>query len=139
MIVVLDTNIVLDAIAAREPFREAAERIFLLAAEGKFQACISANSVTDIYYIARKTLSGTDARESIRRLIDLFAVISLESRDLEKALDMPMDDFEDAVVVALAQKMRAQYIITRDVEFLACDCGAQTVSPVAFLAETDSA
>ena len=53
----IDTNVVLDALAGREPFRAEAERIFMLAAEEKFQAFVTANSITDVYYLVRKNTS----------------------------------------------------------------------------------
>jgi predicted nucleic acid-binding protein len=48
----VDTNVILDAIAAREPFRRDAENIVLMAAEEKMEGFISAKSAADIYYVA---------------------------------------------------------------------------------------
>ncbi|MCL4440169.1 MAG: PIN domain-containing protein, partial [Firmicutes bacterium] len=41
---------------SRAPFSESAEKLFLLAAEDKINACVTANSVTDIYYLLHKPL-----------------------------------------------------------------------------------
>jgi len=54
--VLLDTNVILDAVANRVPFNKNAEQIFILAAEQKIKGYITANSLTDIYYIAKKQL-----------------------------------------------------------------------------------
>ena len=56
MKILIDTNIIIDALTGREPFREAAEQIFLLAANQTADMYITASSATDIYYIVRKHL-----------------------------------------------------------------------------------
>jgi len=68
----IDTNVVLDALAAREPYRAEAERIFMLAAEEKFQGFVTANSITDIYYLIKKNTSEATAREALRNLLQVF-------------------------------------------------------------------
>ena len=47
---VIDTCVIMDAIQNREPFAEDAKAIFRAAANKWFAACITAKSVTDIYY-----------------------------------------------------------------------------------------
>lgn len=129
----IDTNIILDAIAAREPFRESAERIFLLVAEEKIEGCITANSLTDIFYIIRKSLSDTLAREALRRLMQVFSVVDLSSGDCETALELPISDFEDAVVMVCGQKAGAEYIVSRDADFLKTESTIPVISPADFL------
>ena len=118
MRVLVDTNIVLDAVAAREPFRRSAEKIFMLAAKEKIDGYVTANSITDIYYIARTSLSLMEAREMIRHLLRVFVVADIRGEDCEAALDLPMDDFEDALAVVCARNIDADYIVTRDADFL---------------------
>ncbi|MDR0653964.1 MAG: PIN domain-containing protein [Synergistaceae bacterium] len=94
----IDTNVILDAIAAREPFRRDAEKIIMLIAAEEAEGYITANSVTDIYYIARKHLPENDAREALRRLFCVFSIIDVRGDDCLSALSLPVDDFEDAVL-----------------------------------------
>ena len=129
----IDTNVVLDALASREPFREAAEKIFLLAAKEKFQGFITANSVTDIYYLVRKNVSEATAREAIRNLLQLFTVVDLRGEDCEAALDSPMRDYEDALAAVCAEKVEAEYIVTRDENFLHAAPTLPAMTPIAFL------
>ena len=49
----IDTNIIIDALTGREPFREVAKRIFILAANQTEGMYITASSATDIYDIIR--------------------------------------------------------------------------------------
>jgi len=130
---VIDTNVVLDALAAREPFRAEAEMLFMLAAEEKFQGCITANSVTDIYYLVRKNASAAMAREAVRNLLQLFVVVDVSGKDCENALESTMDDYEDALVAICAAKIGADCIITRDEVFLRAQSPVPVVAPADFV------
>ena len=54
MKILVDTNIIIDTLTGREPFRESAEQIFILAANQIEDMYITASSATDIYYLVRK-------------------------------------------------------------------------------------
>jgi predicted nucleic acid-binding protein len=129
----IDTNVVLDALAGREPFRAEAEKIFILAAEEKFLGFVTANSITDIYYLVRKNASDATAREALRNLFQVFAVVDISGKDCENALESPIDDYEDALVVACAFKMGADHIITRDEFFLQAQPPLSVITPSEFL------
>ena len=129
----IDTNVVLDALAGREPFRAEAERIFILAAEEKFQGFVTANSITDIYYLVRKNASEATARRALRNLLQVFAVVEINGKDCENALESAIDDFEDALIAVCASKMDADYIITRDEGFLQAQSPIPVVAPAGFL------
>jgi len=129
----IDTNVVLDALATREPFHAEAERIFLLAAEEKCQGFVTANSITDIYYLVRKNASEAIAREALRNLLQVFAVVDINGADCENALESPIGDYEDALVAVCALKIGADYIITRDESFLQAQAPVPVVAPAGFL------
>ncbi len=48
--VLIDTNVIIDALAAREPFRVEAEALLLLAAGEKIAGFVTGSSMTDIYF-----------------------------------------------------------------------------------------
>jgi hypothetical protein len=73
----VDTNVILDAVAAREPLRQDAEKIILMAAEEKIEGFISAKSVADIYYVARKHMPETAAREALANLFRVFSILAV--------------------------------------------------------------
>lgn len=132
--VLVDTNVILDALAAREPFRADAERIFLLAAREKIKAHLTASAVTDIHYIARRQLPDETVREALRNLFRFFVVVDVRRQECVAALDVPMADYEDALWVVCGRKAGVDYIITRDRDFLADAPETPTViSPVDFL------
>jgi predicted nucleic acid-binding protein len=88
--------------------------------------------VTDIYYILRKTYSvnDEDCRVKIRGLLDLLQAIAVTKDDCYTALDSLMPDFEDALVIACADKVNIDFIVTRDDEFLKIP---NAISPDEFL------
>jgi predicted nucleic acid-binding protein len=131
----IDTNVILDAIAAREPFRQDAEKIILLAAEEEIEGCITANSAADIYYLARKHLSEKDTREALRRLFYIFSILDVRGDDCVTALDIPMEDFEDAIMTVCARRAEVDCVISRDNIFLKSDNTVPVTSPEKFLAE----
>jgi putative PIN family toxin of toxin-antitoxin system len=130
---IIDTNVVLDALASREPFNVEAEKIFMLAAEEKFQGFITANSITDIYYLLRKTLGHLAARDALRNLLQVFTVVDISGQDCDEALDSPVSDYEDALVLACAIKAKVDYIVTRDEHFLKVQSTVAIASPSTFL------
>ncbi len=133
MKVVLDTNVIIDAVAARKPFCSEAEEILNLAAEKRFIAWITANSLTDIFYVVRRSLSESKTREIIRSLLLTLGIIDVCAEDCWHALFLRMGDFEDALVSACAEKMNMDYIISRDKAFLEAASPVHVVMPSEFL------
>ena len=60
MNVLIDTNVVLDVFLKREPFFEHSQLILLAAEKHYLNAYVSASSVTDIFYVTRKTLKSKE-------------------------------------------------------------------------------
>lgn len=118
MKVAIDTNILLDAATVREHSREAQELLLAVANE-KIDGLISANSVTDFYYIARKYIGDTKAREAVRDIMNLLDVAGIDALTCLQALETPMKDFEDAVLAVCAYREGSDYIATRDKDFIA--------------------
>ena len=54
MNILIDTNVLLDIMLERKPFVEPAEQIFEAAKHVPIDLFMSATTVTDLYYIARK-------------------------------------------------------------------------------------
>ncbi|GHU59410.1 hypothetical protein FACS189444_4650 [Spirochaetia bacterium] len=104
-----------------------------LAANEAIDAYITANTITDIYYITRKRFSDTETRNKLRYLFMVFSVIDLFAADCQAALDSPVQDYEDAVLALCAEKSGVDYIITRDDAFLAQAGSLPVVSPQDFL------
>ena len=128
MKIVIDNNIALDALLGRQPFNEAAEQI-LTACVDTHKGCLSVNSLTDIFYVLRKLLEASMAKAAVKKLIDLLEIISVNDEDCLNALSLPIDDFEDALVVICGKKAGADYIVTRDEIFLQTESPIPIISP----------
>lgn len=112
----IDTNVILDCLLKREPFAVDAREIFNLSEHNDFSGFVTASSVTDIYYILRKTIGSKRAVEAIRSLLMIFDLIDVVKNDLIAALELNMPDFEDALVASCAKRVGSEYIVTRNVK-----------------------
>lgn len=115
MNVLIDTNVVLDALMSRAPFNVLAEKLFIMVAEDKLKASITASSVTDIYYLLNKHLHDIhQVKQALSNLFSLFKILDVTQNDCEKALMLPMEDYEDALIATCAKRKRIELIITRN-------------------------
>ena len=134
MNVLIDTNIILDDILDRVPNAETAKKITQLVTDELIGGYLTANTLTDIFYIVSKNKNEAIARKTIKNLLLIFAVVSVDGDDCQKAIDLPMGDFEDALVVVCAEKANLDYIVTNDQGFLlGTGFSVPTIKPADFL------
>ena len=115
MIALFDTDIVLDLLLDRKPFAEAAALLFSKAEEGEIKGYVSATTITNIYYLASKTIGTKKAIWATRKLLFFLEVASVDRAVIEGALEGKYKDFEDGVIAEAARQIRANTIITRNV------------------------
>ena len=130
MTVLLDTNIILDALQERHPFDTAAKDILKRAQNGDFTCLITANATADIFYLYSRARDMKSARIALEFLLKQYKVVSVSHDDCLNALSLPIVDYEDALVVACAQKAEASYIITRDDKLMACELPIKVITPI---------
>ena len=117
MKILVDTNVIIDALTSREPFKEDAEQIFMLAANRIEDMYITASSATDIYYLVRKYLHSTEQAKSVMsKLYELFYILDVTSSECKEALLSDMNDYEDAVISCCAVHNHIDYIVTRNIK-----------------------
>lgn len=117
MRILLDTCVIVDGLQKREPFWKDSAAIFRMAAAGEVTACITAKSVSDIYYLTHKiTHSDSEARKIIDKLFMLFLVIDTKGIDCQKALLSEMKDYEDAIMEQTADREHIELIVTRNIK-----------------------
>lgn len=115
MKVLIDTNIILDVFCKRPDFYEDSAKVFKLCEVKRISGVISALSVPNIMYILRKELDAKKTKEILDNLSLIFSIADLKADDLKKAADMGFKDYEDAVQSACAARIKANYIITRNI------------------------
>lgn len=115
MRVLIDTCVIIDALQSREPFKDDAQKIFLLAANTSFDGFITAKSVTDIYYLTHRcTHSDSETRKILSKIFTLFEPLDTTGLDCRKAISSNISDYEDAVMVETAIRTDMDLIVTRN-------------------------
>lgn len=117
MKILVDTNVIIDALTSREPWNESAEKIFLMAANHTMDMFITVSSATDIYYLTRKHLHNTQtAKQVMGKLYSLIGILEVTGTDCVEALASPITDYEDAVVEKVAARKDMDYIVIRNIK-----------------------
>ncbi len=72
MKIMCDTNIILDVMLERQPFAEDSYKVLILCEEHRLESFVSASSVTDIYYLARKYTHSTElAYQAVGKMLEI--------------------------------------------------------------------
>jgi len=112
----IDTNVILDVLADREPFTDESAAIFSLIEKDVIAGYIAAHTATTVFYLLHKELGLKRAKRALMDLLKLVKIVPVDHDRLLQALAMNWDDFEDAVQAACAAKVDADYLITRNRE-----------------------
>lgn len=113
MRVIFDTNVIADILLRRAPYFDDSYLAILNCLENGDWCSMPVSATADIFYLLRKT---DDPKDGMRYLRNLFDIISdVTTADYDDALSMDMEDFEDALIAAVAKRNRVDYIITRNV------------------------
>lgn len=115
MKVLIDTNVILDVLCNRPDFVENSSKVWKCCEIDKAEGYVSALSIPNIVYILRKELNPEKTRQLIQQIMMIFEVADLKTSDLKNAADMLTCDFEDAVQMCCAERLKADYIITRNI------------------------
>ena len=111
----IDTNIVLDLLAKREPFYKSAAQVFSLADKHKLKLTVSSLTFANTNYVLARLKSAKEAREILRKFKILVKILSLNEKIVDLALnDEDFKDFEDGLQYYTAIENNQDFIITRD-------------------------
>src|ERR1700722_4224165 len=112
--ILLDTNILLDVVLAREPYAEAGEALWGMIEEHNAEGRLAARAITTFYYLVRKQRDHVRAKHAVHSLLQVFKVATVDGTVIHEALQMPGSDFEDCVTAAAAHRSGCAFIVTRD-------------------------
>jgi predicted nucleic acid-binding protein len=112
--VLLDTNILLDALLARQPWAKQALAICEANDDRQITAYATASSITDVFYISRRLVGLEDALSAINSCLRNFEICTVDRNALEQALQLSGNDFEDNLQIACALINGLDVIVTRD-------------------------
>jgi len=113
--ILFDTNIVMDNLARRDEYGESL-KILNLCENGVLDGVITTVTIMDVMYIMRKHLGSGEVRSAVQILLQIVDVVPALKRDINNALNVDFPDFEDAVQASCAARVKADYIVTRNVK-----------------------
>ncbi len=112
--VLLDTNVVLDALLNRDPWVAQAKTIWAAHLDNRIAAHITATSLTDIFYLSRRLIDRTKAWTAVRTCLDQLYILPVGLPVLQAAVRFGDGDFEDHLQIASAVAANLDAIVTRD-------------------------
>lgn len=112
--VLVDTDVILDLLLAREPFFPAAAELFLEIQEGHLTGYASSLSFSNLFYLLRKRMPNPQAIEVLRKLRLLVHALAVDSEVVDRALASPFQDLEDAMQALAAEVGQLDAIVTRN-------------------------
>ena len=95
----IDSDIILDWLAARKPHYAPAAALFFLAERRALEAYVSPLIFANLFYILRKLKSPKEARMILKKLRLLVRVLPIDEKILDQALSSEFTDFEDAIQI----------------------------------------
>ena len=137
MKITVDLNVLLDVAQNRRPHYVASEEVLHRARLGEYTAVLPGHALTTLHYLIEKHSGTTAANETIDGLLADFTVHPVDKANFLRARQLPLKDYEDAVVAVVAETTGSQYIVTRNVADFA---GAKVpaITPAEFLEELAS-
>lgn len=119
MRLLIDANILLDVLQNRQPHVQASSVIWKLCETEKAKGYVSSLTFANLVYLMRKELDAKKIGDILHALSLIFEFVDFSTSDLTRAAELNWDDFEDAVQSVTAERVHADYIITRNVRVFA--------------------
>ena len=115
MVLLIDANIILDVLLNRSDFVKDSAMIWKLCETEQMKGYVSALTFANLVYIMRKQLDPEKIEEVYQKLSLIFEFADFSVSDLTRAAELNWKDFEDAVQSVTAERIHADYIVTRNV------------------------
>lgn len=113
----LDTNIIIDLLAKREPFDQDARKLFSFADKEKINLFTSALSIANVNYVLLRKIKPEKAKQILRKLKLLVGILSLDEKVISLALnDNEFRNFEDGLQYYSALENNIEVILTRNLK-----------------------
>lgn len=117
-----DTNVILDIFTQRMP-SECSQKLLNMYAFGDAELWLSAHSFTDMFYIMRKLQPNDAVQKALKNSLRWLKVCDVNEQDIRRALELHWADFEDCIVNVGAEKIKADFLITRNTrDFTQSEC-----------------
>ena len=115
MRLLIDANIILDVMQKREVLWKESSFVWKLCETEQAEGFISALTFSNLVYVMRKELDAQQIQDVLKKLQLIFQFADFSAADMEKAAEMKWNDYEDAIQSATAERIAADFIVTRNV------------------------
>lgn len=112
--VFIDSDIIIDVLAKREPFYISAAKLFTLIDQNSIYGFMSPIVYANIHYILSKLTSKDITLKNLRKLKTIIKILAIDDKIIELALDSNFNDFEDAIQYHTAKENDIKFLITRN-------------------------
>ena len=111
----IDGNILLDVLQKREPHYEDSAKVWKLCETEQAEGYVSALTFANLVYVMRKELDPERIADVLQKLSLIFHFTELGVNDMLSAANLHWEDYEDAIQSVTAERIHADYLITRNV------------------------
>ena len=116
MNLLLDTNVVIDFLGKQPLFFDDTAQVIAAGFFGDAKLWASAQSFKDAFYVLSHYADSMRVQQAMLSLLELVNPVDLTGEDVISAARLQWPDFEDCLVAVCARKIRADYLITRDIK-----------------------
>ncbi|MBE7072680.1 MAG: PIN domain-containing protein [Ruminococcaceae bacterium] len=117
MKVLIDTNIMIDALTNRDGRSGFSATVIDLCAKQVIDGYVALHSISNMYYILRKQYSDAERRTILKRYNEILKVAEVGNDVVDTAINnTAISDYEDALQYACAETVGADYIVTRNIK-----------------------
>lgn len=115
MIILIDTDVLIDVALARRPYAESAAELLDAASRRAVSGFVAWHSISNFHYLVQPARTSLSTRAFILDLLGFVQVAATSTEGARYAARLPMRDFEDALQAAAAMACGADAIATRNV------------------------
>ncbi|MCM1062510.1 MAG: PIN domain-containing protein [Eubacterium sp.] len=116
MVVLIDTNVIIDYLTERNGFFESSRNVMEICSSEDVQGYVAFHSIPNIWFISRKK-SDNERRKMLKNICTILTVTGASHKDVISAIDTDdFKDFEDCLQDKCAVSVQADYIVTRNAD-----------------------
>lgn len=133
----IDTNVLLDHFGNRAGFAVDARKILAMGLFKDARLWAAPQSFNDMFYILRKAFDSHAVQDAFSKGYTFINVCSVDSDDMALAARRSWNDMEDCLIAICAEKVRADYLVTRDAKGFS-QSKVEAISPQELIAKVES-
>ena len=115
MKILIDTNIILDVALNRPGLSTASASVLRWGFDRPGSTVMAWHSIATLAYFLSNQGTTAQARSFIRSLASRIAIIGGQETEMLRAMNLKMNDLEDAMVAVVAETTACDYIVTRNI------------------------